>query len=187
WADKGSKGDIYTLHARRSTDRGVTWSKTDLPHTTIHNATNVALAVANNGAVGFLYQQLSLGRWVTHLVQSHDGFMTSQDFVLAMPGGAVASEKGSEGHEKKRQSGAGGADEDFSGFLEQFIGSQFVACPVRVYERSGAASNEQFSCADIAIECRFLRHSKPACGHFVCRCAEIAADDCGARGFDREK
>ncbi|PYT94940.1 MAG: hypothetical protein DMG38_28770 [Acidobacteria bacterium] len=83
WADKGSKGDIYTLHVRRSTDRGVTWSKTDLPHTTIHNATNVALAVANNGAVGFLYQQLSRGRWVTHLVQSHDGFMTSQDFVLA--------------------------------------------------------------------------------------------------------
>jgi hypothetical protein len=83
WADKGSKGDIYTLHVRSSTDRGVTWSKTDLPRTTIHNATNVALAVANNGVVGFLYQQLSGGRWVTHLAQSHDGFMTSRDFVLA--------------------------------------------------------------------------------------------------------
>lgn len=83
WADKGSKGDIYTLHVRRSTDRGVTWSKTDLPGTTIHNATNCALAVASNGVAGFLYQQLSNGRWVTHLVQSHDGFMTAQDFVLA--------------------------------------------------------------------------------------------------------
>src|SRR5437899_7003469 len=59
------------------------WSKADLPGTTIHNATNVALAIANNGVVGFLYQQLSGGRWVTHLVQSHDGFTTSQDTVLA--------------------------------------------------------------------------------------------------------
>lgn len=83
WADRGSKGDIYTLHVRLSTDRGVTWSKSDLPHTTIRNATNIALAVANNGAVGFLYQQLSNGRWVTHLVQSHDGFQSTRDFVLS--------------------------------------------------------------------------------------------------------
>src|SRR5467141_1664927 len=46
WADRGRKGDIYTLHVRRSTDRGLTWSKADLPHTTIRNATNIALAVA---------------------------------------------------------------------------------------------------------------------------------------------
>src|ERR1700680_2693636 len=26
WADRGRKGDIYTLHVRRSTDRGITWS-----------------------------------------------------------------------------------------------------------------------------------------------------------------
>lgn len=83
WADKGSKGDIYTLHVRSSADRGVTWSKTDLPGTTIHNATNVALAIADNGAVGFLYQQLAGGRWITHLTQSHDGFMSSRDVVLA--------------------------------------------------------------------------------------------------------
>lgn len=83
WADKGSKGDIYTLHVRSSADRGVTWSKTDLPGTTVHNATNVALAIADNGAVGFLYQQLAGGRWVTHLTQSHDGFMSSRDVVLA--------------------------------------------------------------------------------------------------------
>jgi hypothetical protein len=83
WADRGNKGDIYTLHVRRSTDRGVTWSKTDLPHTTIRNATNIALAVANNGVAGVLYQQLSNGRWVTHLVQSHDAFATIQDTILA--------------------------------------------------------------------------------------------------------
>ena len=83
WADHGSKGDIYTLHVRRSTDRGVTWSKADLPHTTIRNATNIALAVANNGTVGMLFQQLSAGRWVTHVVQSRDAFATVQDVILA--------------------------------------------------------------------------------------------------------
>jgi len=83
WADRGRKGDIYTLHVRRSTDRGLTWSKADLPNTTISNATNIALAVANSGVAGLLYQQLSGGRWVTHIVQSHDGFVTVQDLILA--------------------------------------------------------------------------------------------------------
>jgi hypothetical protein len=83
WADRGRKGDIYTLHVRRSTDRGLTWSKSDLPHTTISNATNIALAVANNGTAGLLYQQLSGGRWVTHVVQSRDAFATMQDTILA--------------------------------------------------------------------------------------------------------
>jgi hypothetical protein len=83
WADHGSKGDIYTLHVRRSTDRGVTWSSTDLPNTTIRNATNIALCVANNGVAGLLYQQFTGARWVTHLVQSHNGFATVQDTILA--------------------------------------------------------------------------------------------------------
>jgi hypothetical protein len=83
WADRGRKGDIYTLHVRRSTDRGATWSKSDLPHTTISNATNIALAVANNGTAGLLYQQLSGGRWVTHVVQSRNAFATIQDTILA--------------------------------------------------------------------------------------------------------
>jgi hypothetical protein len=83
WADRGSKGDIYTLHVRRSADRGVTWSKSDLPHATIRNATNIALAVANNGTVGLLYQQLSGGRWVTHMVESRDAFVTTHDMILA--------------------------------------------------------------------------------------------------------
>jgi len=39
--------------------------------------------VANNGVAGLLYQQLSGGRWLTHIVQSHDGFVTVQDLILA--------------------------------------------------------------------------------------------------------
>src|SRR5437867_10943934 len=66
WADRVGNGDIYTLHVRRSADRGVTWSNSDLPHTTIKDATNIALSVANNGVAGLLYQQLVSGRWVTH-------------------------------------------------------------------------------------------------------------------------
>jgi hypothetical protein len=83
WADHGSKGDIYTLHVRASTDRGSAWSAKDLPNTTIRNATNIALAVADNGVVGLLYQQFTGSRWITHLVQSHNGFATIQDTILA--------------------------------------------------------------------------------------------------------
>jgi hypothetical protein len=83
WADHGDKGDIYTLHVRRSTDRGATWSASDLPNTTIRNATNIALAVANNGVVGLLFQQFTGSRWITHLVQSHNGLATIQDTILA--------------------------------------------------------------------------------------------------------
>ncbi len=89
WADRVGNGDIYTLHVRRSTDRGVTWSNSDLPNTTITNATNIALAIANNGAVGMLYQQFIGGRWVTQLLQSHNAFATVQKTVLAsVPAGA---------------------------------------------------------------------------------------------------
>ena len=93
WADHGSKGDIYTLHVRRSTDRGATWSATDLPNTTIRNATNIALAVANNGVTGLLYQQLTGSRWITHLVQSHNGFASIKDTILAsVPASAPAEQ-----------------------------------------------------------------------------------------------
>src|SRR5262249_1928151 len=83
WADQGSKGDTYTLHVRSSTDRGATWSSSDLPNTTIRNATNMALAVAENGVAGLLYQQFTGARWVTHLVQSRNGFATIRDTILA--------------------------------------------------------------------------------------------------------
>jgi len=89
WADRVGNGDIYTVHVRRSTDRGVTWPAADLPNMTVTNATNVAVAVADSGTVACLYQQLSNGRWVTHLVQSKNGFSTIQDTVLATVPGAT--------------------------------------------------------------------------------------------------
>jgi hypothetical protein len=83
WADR-SGSDIYTIHVRRSADRGVTWTA-DVR--TISNATNASLAVADNGTVGLLYQQVSgsgaASRWVTHLERSKDGFATTSDLVLA--------------------------------------------------------------------------------------------------------
>lgn len=84
WADHVGTGDIYTVHVRRSTDGGVTWSG-DLR--TITNATCMALAVAGNGTVGLLYQQVvgagATSRWETHLEQTQDAFTTIQDTVLA--------------------------------------------------------------------------------------------------------
>src|SRR5579859_7988987 len=50
------QGSTYTLHVRRSTDSGATWSPADL--LTIPGATNPALAVNSNRKLGFLYQQL---------------------------------------------------------------------------------------------------------------------------------
>jgi hypothetical protein len=80
WADRVGTGDIYTIHVRRSTDRGVTWSG-DLR--TITDATNVALAVSDNGTVGLLYQQVAAARWVTRLEQSRNAFTTVRGTVLA--------------------------------------------------------------------------------------------------------
>jgi len=84
WADRAGSGDIQTVHVRRSTDRGVTWSN-DLR--TLTNTTNPALAIAEDGTVGLLYQQLTgtgnASRWVTRLEQSRDGFATHKDLVLA--------------------------------------------------------------------------------------------------------
>jgi hypothetical protein len=67
WAD--NQGDLYSLHVRRSTDRGLTWSSSDLR--TIPNAVNPTLAINDSGRVAFLYQQLrgagASQRWVTRL------------------------------------------------------------------------------------------------------------------------
>src|SRR5437667_1637180 len=84
WADRVGTGDIYTVHLRRSGDRGVMWSG---DRRTVTNATNASLAVAANGTVGLLYQQVTgsgdASRWVTRLERSRDGFATHQDVVLA--------------------------------------------------------------------------------------------------------
>ena len=84
WGD-GTSAAGFTLHVRRSLDRGQTWSA-DLR--TITGATNPALAVNSQGAAGFLYQQLGNpgggDRWRTHFELSTDRFATPPtDFLLA--------------------------------------------------------------------------------------------------------
>jgi hypothetical protein len=84
WGDRVGTGDIYTIHVRRSTDRGATWTG-DLR--TITNATCASLAVAGDGTVGLLYQQVTgtmfSSRWETRLEQTRDAFTTVRYAILA--------------------------------------------------------------------------------------------------------
>jgi hypothetical protein len=72
WCDM--QGPSYTLHVRRSTDHGRTWSSDLL---TIPNAKNPALAVNIDGRVGVLYQQLTgpggAQRWGFHVQFTRNG------------------------------------------------------------------------------------------------------------------
>jgi hypothetical protein len=74
----------FTVHVRRSTDRGGTWSPSDL--LTAPRATNAALAINSDGVVGLLYQQLTGAgpnrRWETHLRRTTNG-TTWSDLTLA--------------------------------------------------------------------------------------------------------
>ncbi len=83
WSDQQAQSD-FTLHIRRSTDRGSTWSAADL--LTVPNATNAALAINSDGTVGLLYQQLTgldAGRrWRTHFRKTSDG-QSWADLILA--------------------------------------------------------------------------------------------------------
>jgi hypothetical protein len=83
WSDQQAQSD-FTLHIRRSTDRGRNWSATDL--LTVQNATNAALAINSDGIIGLLYQQLTGAdagrRWKTHLRRTPDGQNWS-DIILA--------------------------------------------------------------------------------------------------------
>jgi hypothetical protein len=76
-------GSDRTLHLRRSTDFGQTWS-TDL--LTTPSAKNAAIAINGDGTIGYLYQQLAgpagSTRWQTHLQRSNDG-ATWDDLTLA--------------------------------------------------------------------------------------------------------
>jgi len=88
WADFPGGVTPYTLHVRRSDNRGVTWSASDL--LTISNATNPALAVNSVGKVAFLYQlntpigaPLANQRWETHVRRSTTQGASWDDLVLA--------------------------------------------------------------------------------------------------------
>jgi len=79
------EASVYTLHVRRSTDAGVSWSPNDLR--TKAAATNPALAVNAEGVVAFLYQQVigtgASRRWVTTIERSANGGQTWQSNVVA--------------------------------------------------------------------------------------------------------
>jgi hypothetical protein len=85
WASVDT-GTGYTLHLRRSDDRGRTWSANDLR--SINEAINPALAVNSKGQIGFAYQQLTgdgaSQRWVTHFRCNQDAALANwDDIVLA--------------------------------------------------------------------------------------------------------
>ena len=84
WADVRTTTG-YTLHVRRSTDGGKTWSSSDLR--TIARAKNPGLAVNRNGKVGFLYQKVTGSgasqRWVTQIDRATDGVNFTSSLVLA--------------------------------------------------------------------------------------------------------
>jgi hypothetical protein len=84
WA--GPESGAYTLHLQRSLNRGVTWSGVLLQ---ISNAINPALAIATNGRIGFLYQQLTGSgasqRWETHFRDSTNGTTWSDTTLCTTP------------------------------------------------------------------------------------------------------
>jgi hypothetical protein len=81
WADRVGDGDIFSIHVRRTLDRGKTWSQ-DLIR--IRDANPFSLKIAGNGTVGFLFQQFGPDqRWKTHLIQTRDGFASVADTILA--------------------------------------------------------------------------------------------------------
>lgn len=84
WGEQDTSNNIYTLRVRKSTDRGQTWSD-DLIK--IDSAVALSLAVADDGTVGLLYQQLlnqgsPQAHWETHFQTSIDGSHNWNDMVL---------------------------------------------------------------------------------------------------------
>ncbi len=81
WCDV--QAGVYTLRARRSTERGQSWSADLL---TIPRAKNPALAISEDGRVGILYQMLTgagpAHRWEEHVQFTFDG-VRWHDFLLA--------------------------------------------------------------------------------------------------------
>jgi hypothetical protein len=84
WCDRpgGVTSRAWTLHVRRSTDHGETWSD-DL--FTANQAKNPALAINDQGTVGLLFQQVvgPTPRWRTQLQLTNDGWATAPtSFIL---------------------------------------------------------------------------------------------------------
>ncbi len=85
WGDRPAGSNNLTLHLRRSTNRGQTWSAADLR--TVANAKAPVVAVNSRGRVAFLYQQLTGAapnlRWQTRVERSGNAFTTFTTDVLA--------------------------------------------------------------------------------------------------------
>lgn len=83
WGDS-TTGSRLTLHVRASFDGGVKWDATD--RITVTNATNPALAVNEDGAVGFAYQQLAVRAgedwWDTVFIKANADFTHTVEFRL---------------------------------------------------------------------------------------------------------
>lgn len=81
WCDL--QAGVYTLHVRRSTDLGKTWS---LDLLKIGNAKNPGLAISRDQRIGVLYQQLTgpvaNRRWEEHIQFTREG-SSWQDHLLA--------------------------------------------------------------------------------------------------------
>ncbi len=76
WGDSGG-ANSETIHVRRSINRGVDWSAVDL--LTVTSAMNPQIAISDVGTVGVLYQQVTSGRWETHLVRTNDADASTFD------------------------------------------------------------------------------------------------------------
>jgi hypothetical protein len=86
WCDRvgGVQSRDWTMHVRRSTNKGQSWSA---DRRTIKQAKNPALAVNDSGVVGLLYQQVvgtgPTARWRTRLELTDDAWATDPTaFVL---------------------------------------------------------------------------------------------------------
>jgi hypothetical protein len=81
WCDRvgGVAGTDWTLHVRRSTNRGQTWSN-DIR--TITNAKNPSLAVDGSGRLGLVSQRFTGSRWVTQLELTTNGWSTAATVVV---------------------------------------------------------------------------------------------------------
>jgi hypothetical protein len=76
WGDSGGS-NTETIHVRRSVNRGVDWSASDL--LTMTNTMNPEIAITGMGVVGVLYQRVISGRWETRLVRTKDPDATTFD------------------------------------------------------------------------------------------------------------
>jgi len=78
WCDRvgGAAGTDWTLHVRRSVDRGQNWSA-DVR--TITNAKNPSLAINSASLLGLLYQEFTGTHWVTRLELTTNGWASQAE------------------------------------------------------------------------------------------------------------